>query len=122
MEEIIDKKGIWLDCDPGIDDAMALILASYDPSLFLVGVSTSSGNSNVENTSKNALKVLYGLNKLEVVVIKGSEHPLCYRKEEFKEAETFHGPDGLYIDWIVPEEHYKKIKNEDFVYEIYSRI
>lgn len=39
------KVRLWVDCDPGVDDAMALILASYDPNAELLGVSTVFGNT-----------------------------------------------------------------------------
>eukprot|EP00923_Selenidium_pygospionis_P004581 GHVN01007480.1.p1 GENE.GHVN01007480.1~~GHVN01007480.1.p1 ORF type:complete len:354 (+),score=38.17 GHVN01007480.1:62-1063(+) len=49
---------IWLDCDPGHDDACAMLLAVYNPGVMLIGISTSAGNHNLEKTTKNALDVL----------------------------------------------------------------
>ena len=45
---------VWLDCDPGHDDAMALILAGHSDAVELVGVSTVAGNQSVEKTTWNA--------------------------------------------------------------------
>ena len=41
MNPEINKHALWLDCDPGIDDTFALILASHEESLNLIGVSTA---------------------------------------------------------------------------------
>lgn len=45
----------WLDCDPGHDDAMAIILALYNPRIKLIGMSTTAGNQILEKVTKNAL-------------------------------------------------------------------
>src|SRR3569833_905859 len=69
MEKII------LDCDPGHDDAIAIHLAAGNPNIDLLGITTVSGNHNVENTTRNALSVCtaYGI---KVSVAKGSTGPL----------------------------------------------
>ena len=41
------KTYIWLDCDPGLDDVLAIILAASNPFFELYGVSTSAGNTNL---------------------------------------------------------------------------
>jgi len=64
-----NKKSIWLDCDPGIDDTMAIILASYSPNLQLLGISSSPGNSSSYNTARNAVKVLNMINKPHLKVV-----------------------------------------------------
>jgi inosine-uridine nucleoside N-ribohydrolase len=53
----------WLDCDPGHDDAFAIILAAYSEKIKLLGISTVAGNQTIEKTTENALKCmnLYGL-------------------------------------------------------------
>eukprot|EP00854_Cymbomonas_tetramitiformis_P016395 gene16395-19460_t len=48
---------LWLDCDPGHDDVMAMILAGYNPAVRLLGISTVAGNQTVEKTTDNALRV-----------------------------------------------------------------
>lgn len=69
MERII------LDCDPGHDDAIAILLAAGNPEIDLLGITTVSGNHNVENTTRNALATCaaYGIT---VPVAKGSPGPL----------------------------------------------
>ena len=49
---------IILDCDPGHDDAIAILLAAGNPRIDLLGITTVSGNHNVENTTRNALAAL----------------------------------------------------------------
>ena len=49
---------ILIDCDPGHDDAMALLLALASPELELLGVSTVHGNQTLDKTTANALRVL----------------------------------------------------------------
>ena len=49
---------ILIDCDPGHDDAIALLLALASPELELLGVTTVSGNQTLEKTTANAIRVL----------------------------------------------------------------
>jgi inosine-uridine nucleoside N-ribohydrolase len=48
----------------------------------------------------NVLKILNKINRLDIAVIKGNEHPLNMEKHEF--AEEFHGKNGLEVDWELP--------------------
>ena len=49
---------VIMDCDPGHDDAIALMLASRADNIRILGVTTVAGNSYVENVTRNARKVL----------------------------------------------------------------
>jgi inosine-uridine nucleoside N-ribohydrolase len=86
------KKQVWLDCDPGLDDIMAIILAACDDRINLIGVSTSPGNSSLENTSRNALDVLYNIGKYNVQVIMGSPKPFSHT---LVYSDNIHGENGL---------------------------
>src|ERR1700704_5632036 len=49
---------IILDCDPGHDDAIALLLAVASPEVELIGVTTVAGNTTIDKTTNNALRIL----------------------------------------------------------------
>lgn len=83
---------MWLDCDPGLDDTFAIIYAAQHPQLHLLGVSTSPGNTSLENTTRNALDVLYNVGRSDVPVFVGSNQLL---KGEMTLAEHMHGSNGL---------------------------
>jgi inosine-uridine nucleoside N-ribohydrolase len=55
---IMSQKLVWLDCDPGHDDACAILLAGHNKSIKLLGISTVCGNQTVEKTTLNAIKML----------------------------------------------------------------
>lgn len=82
---------IWIDCDTGIDDAFALLVAHGLPALQIVGISTVSGNVHLERSTPNTLKVLQ-LAGSATPVYRGASKPLC---REYHDASEFHGPDGL---------------------------
>jgi inosine-uridine nucleoside N-ribohydrolase len=82
---------IILDCDPGHDDAIALLLALASPEVELVGITTVAGNQTVEKTTANALRLLEFLGR-EVPVAQGAERPLV--RERFV-ADYVHGESGL---------------------------
>src|SRR5207245_2530933 len=83
---------IILDCDPGHDDAIALLLALASPELELVGVTTVSGNQTLEKTTANAIRVLAHLGRDDVPVAAGAARPLV---RELHVATQVHGVTGL---------------------------
>lgn len=87
-----DIKNIVIDCDPGIDDALALIYAIKSNSLNLKAITVVSGNVPVHQGIENAYKVLDLLNENEIKVYRGSKSPLV---RELVSAEDTHGDDGL---------------------------
>jgi inosine-uridine nucleoside N-ribohydrolase len=82
---------IW-DMDPGIDDALALILALKSPEVQVVGITTVAGNAPVDITSTNALRVLEYINAETIPVASGAASPLGHSLED---ALDYHGQDGL---------------------------
>jgi purine nucleosidase/pyrimidine-specific ribonucleoside hydrolase len=83
---------IVLDCDPGHDDAIALLLALASPEVELLGVTTVHGNQTLEKTTANALKVLEFAGRPDVPVAAGAERPI--RRDPFVAAYV-HGESGL---------------------------
>jgi inosine-uridine nucleoside N-ribohydrolase len=83
---------VVIDCDPGHDDAIALLLALASPELELRGVTTVSGNQTLEKTTANALKVLEFAGRTDVPVAAGADRPLM--RERFVAAYV-HGESGL---------------------------
>ena len=81
-----------LDCDPGHDDAIALLLALGSPELDLLGVTTTYGNQTLEKTTANALRVLELAGRSEVPVAAGAAAPL---ERELVVAAHVHGESGL---------------------------
>lgn len=53
-----DVTNVWLDCDPGHDDAFAILLCAFSKKINLVGISTVSGNQLIEHMTTNTLKIL----------------------------------------------------------------
>jgi pyrimidine-specific ribonucleoside hydrolase len=83
---------ILIDCDPGHDDAIALLLALASPELELVGVTTVAGNQTLEKTTANAIRVLDFVGRDDVPVAAGADRPLV--REPFVAAYV-HGETGL---------------------------
>jgi inosine-uridine nucleoside N-ribohydrolase len=83
---------ILLDCDPGHDDAIALLLALASPEVELVGVTTVAGNQTLEKTTANAIRVLDFVGRDDIAVAVGAERPLL--REPFV-AKYVHGETGL---------------------------
>jgi inosine-uridine nucleoside N-ribohydrolase len=83
---------ILLDCDPGHDDAIALLLALAEPELELVGVTTVAGNQTLEKTTANAIRVLDLVGRNDVPVAAGADRPFV--RDPFV-AGYVHGESGL---------------------------
>jgi purine nucleosidase len=83
---------VIFDMDPGIDDALALILALKSPEVEVLGITTVAGNAPVEMTSANACRVLQYLGAGSIPVAMGAANPLNHPLED---ALSYHGSDGL---------------------------
>ncbi len=99
----MEKKKIILDCDPGHDDAIAIMVAGLHEKLNLLGITVVAGNQTYENVTNNALKICNYLD-INVPVYGGMKEPLI-RKQIV--ASDFHGKTGL--DGIKLPETEKKL-------------
>ncbi|MES2941639.1 MAG: nucleoside hydrolase [Pseudomonadota bacterium] len=81
-----------IDCDPGIDDALALLLAAGSPELVLDGVTCVAGNRPVEITAQNAARLLALAGLSSVPVYAGCERPMGQKQAR---CNLVHGEDGL---------------------------
>ena len=88
----MDKKiKIILDCDPGHDDAVAIMLAAKSPKIDLLGITVVAGNQTLDNTQRNALNVVQCLD-INVPVYAGCGQPMIREKIT---AGDIHGETGL---------------------------
>lgn len=87
----MDRTKIILDCDPGHDDAVAIMLAGKSPKIDLLGITVVAGNQTLDNTQRNALNVVQCLG-LDVPVYAGCGQPMIREKMT---AGDIHGKTGL---------------------------
>jgi inosine-uridine nucleoside N-ribohydrolase len=83
---------IVIDCDPGHDDAIAILLALASPEVELIGVTTVAGNQTLDKTTRNALVTLEVAGRTDIPVAAGAADPL---HRELRTAAYVHGETGL---------------------------
>lgn len=86
------KRKVIIDCDPGIDDSLAILLALNSEELEVLGITVCSGNVEAKLGAKNALKALQMCSSLDIPVYIGEEYPL---KRKLITAKDTHGEDGV---------------------------
>lgn len=99
------NKIIWLDCDPGVDDMIAIMLAATNSNLKLVGISTVGGNTTIERVNRNTLNILNISGVPDIPVYQGLSEPLCRERPKYEEIDL--GPAFNY------PEHQLKIREEN---------
>ncbi len=107
---------IILDVDTGTDDAIALMVAALSPDIELVGATTVNGNTTVDNTTENTLRVLDWIGLPDVAVHRGCDRPLARdQAEQLNPARRIHGTlldlppvsrgaalqPGHAVDWLI---------------------
>lgn len=112
----MNKRKIIIDCDPGIDDAIALAYAAANKEfLEVLAVTTVSGNQSIDKVTRNALNLTayYGLN---VPVAEGMGEPLVRKAVH---AEDVHGKNGLgNVEFPMTEKKKEEQKAVFFLYDL----
>jgi len=83
---------VIVDTDPGIDDAMAILLALNSPELKVEALTVVPGNVDGKQGLENALKIVSLASRCDVIVAGGAQHPL---NQKLITAQYWHGPNGL---------------------------
>jgi inosine-uridine nucleoside N-ribohydrolase len=83
---------VVLDCDPGHDDAMAILLAAGDPAIDLRAITTVAGNQTLDKTTRNAQRVCTVAGIRDVPIAAGCDRPL---EGTLRTAGDVHGESGL---------------------------
>ena len=113
----MEKRNIIIDCDPGHDDAIAILLAIAHKNLFnILGVTTVGGNHTVDKITENALKVLT-IAEENIKVAKGAKGPLV---QKLVTGEYAHGDTGM--DGPILKEIKYKVYSENAVQFMYESI
>lgn len=87
-----DKIPLLIDTDPGVDDALALLMAFNDPAHAIVGLTIAAGNVGLRHTVANALKLCEVAGRDDVPVFAGADAPLLHGAPD---AAYVHGQDGF---------------------------
>lgn len=86
------KENVIIDCDPGIDDSLALMMVLAGEKLNVMGITVVCGNVPVKEGVQNVFRVLERMNRMDIAVYAGEEKPLI---REYVSAQDTHGMDGL---------------------------
>lgn len=108
-------RALLIDTDPGIDDAVAIALALAVPEVEVIGISTVGGNTGLQHTTRNALRLLEFLGRTDIPVASGFDTP--YKRPKKLEAATaVHGTDGFAgVDLPEPTTQVVSTNSSDFL-------
>ncbi len=87
----MNRLPVWIDGDPGVDDAAAIMVAHDREELHIVAISAVAGNAPLDITTRNAL-CLCDMLGADYPVYRGASGPLM---REYEDGAEFHGPDGM---------------------------
>lgn len=89
---IENKRKILIDCDPGHDDAIMLLISSFEKSFDILGVSSCSGNQTIEKTTTNVNNLLSYFSRKDIEIAKGHSTPII---RPTRICSEIHGESGL---------------------------
>jgi len=102
----MSRKKLIIDCDPGTDDAHAILMAlAACDDVDVLAITTVYGNSFIEDTTRNVVRLLTYYNRLDIPVFKGCASSLTFSWKRTKPSNPYHGHDGLgdvLIDGVDP--------------------
>ncbi|MEE3013442.1 MAG: nucleoside hydrolase [Chloroflexota bacterium] len=81
-----------IDTDPGVDDAIAILMALAAPGVEILGLTSVGGNVPLARTTRNSLALLQAAGRSDIPVVKGASRPL---RGKFTYSTRFHGPGGI---------------------------
>lgn len=113
-------KKIWVDCDPGIDDGVALAYAAaHESELEILGISTVAGNQTLDKVTGNAISLMEFFN-LSIPVSRGADGPIT---GPLMVGEDAHGESGL-GNVAIPPGHQKPVEERawDFIYHVFKAL
>lgn len=111
----MSKKKLLIDCDPGHDDAIMLLISCFQDEYEIIGVSSCSGNQTIEKTSLNASNLLNYFGRDDIPLSIGSSTPIIRKPRICAEIHGETGLDGF--DFPSYNHKYEKIPACDFLIE-----
>jgi inosine-uridine nucleoside N-ribohydrolase len=116
----IKKKNIIIDCDPGQDDAVAIIIALASKKINVEALTIVGGNVALNKCVNNAKKILGLTNRLDIPIYSGESNPL---RNKLKTLECVFGESGLAgaNDLIIPRKRIAQLKAKDFLKKTFSQ-
>ena len=113
MTNLLNSKVI-IDCDPGADDALAIMLALNSKEIDVLGITTVSGNSQVEICTQNALNIVSACNKKNIPVFKGAAKPI---ERDIEFTDEYCGKNGVCeYNFRKSDKLVQSINAVDFIY------
>ena len=113
------KTKMIIDCDTGVDDALAITYILADPKIQLLGVTTTYGNIDVGSSIRNSLSILELFHQKDIGVYRGADH--AYGKDSYvrgNKSPLVHGHNGIGdVDLGTPENKEEEKSAVDFIIE-----
>lgn len=115
----LEKHKVIIDCDPGADDALAIMLALNSEEIDVLGITTVSGNSPLEICTQNALNIINSCNKKNIPVFAGEDRPI---KRDIEFTDEYCGKNGVCeYEFRKSDKLVQKENAIDFIYDSAAR-
>ena len=115
----LEKHKVIIDCDPGADDALAIMLALNSEEIDVLGITTVSGNSPLEICTQNALNIINSCNRKDITVFAGEDRPI---KRDIEFTDEYCGKNGVCeYEFRKSDKLVQKENAIDFIYDSAAR-